>query len=327
MADLRQACDRCHGKKLRCTKVPGSVVCGRCVKAGVSCIFSPPTRSLRQYDGASVAAFDWSLLGLDDPALDPIGDSSTDRFLATPPVSDHAEPAPRSQVSQLTDIMASLDRLQHEFPTAARHHVAPHQLEDFAQSASAKFDLQSTLEHLLQSAQKLGHLYPEILKQLQPEDESCDIPDCLHSMRHVIQARPRLAFDQALVNLLLACHLRLLDLFDNLVDHARVCAHVASLLPRDHEPRFDIPEIRIGSFVAPKASAASMMTSMVIELQSSLTTRAQELHHVVSSIDGSESREAKILALQCESLKEHASATLADLHSLRERLVKMGLIG
>ncbi|KAM5372529.1 hypothetical protein ACJZ2D_007429 [Fusarium nematophilum] len=326
MADLRQACDRCHDKKLRCTKVPGSLICGRCVKAGVSCIFSPPARSLRQSD---VAAFDWTpLLGLSNHTFDPIDNIGPNVLTTTPPVSDEAEPTRPSEVAQLTELMASLDRLHHEFPNPGRHHLSIHQLKEFPQSVSSKFDLQSTLEHLLQRAQKLGQLYPDVLKRLKPEDdEVCDVPECLHTIRHSLQTRPRLAFDQSLFNLLLACHLRLLDILDTMVDHGNLCAAVTSLLPEEHEPKFDIPEIRIGSFVAPKASAASMMTAMLIELQTSLTAKAQELNDVVSSIAGQDSREAKILGLQCEAVKEHASNTLVDLQSLRGHLMSLGVIG
>ncbi|KAJ3538952.1 hypothetical protein NM208_g4240 [Fusarium decemcellulare] len=325
MADLRQACDRCHDKKLRCTKARGAQVCGRCVKAGVPCIFSPPTRSLPHQPDA--AAFDWTpWLGLDNPPLGPMNSISSNPQITTPPVSEDTGPAPPNEVSQLTDVMISLDRLNCEFPSTGRHHLSSHQLKDFAQSVSAKFDLQATLEHLLLQAQKLAHVYPQVLKRLKPEDPPCDIPDCLHHTTQALRTGPRLPFDQSLINLLVACHLKILELFDNVVNHARLCGHVTSLLPKDHEPNWDIPEIRIGSFVAPKTSAASMMTAMIIELQSSLTERAQQLNDMVSPFVNNESKEAKIVGLQCEALQEHASTTLNDLRALRDYSIKLGFI-
>lgn len=39
---IRSACDRCHAQKLRCPKQVGSIVCGRCSKAGARCRYSPP---------------------------------------------------------------------------------------------------------------------------------------------------------------------------------------------------------------------------------------------------------------------------------------------
>ncbi|KAF4966491.1 hypothetical protein FSARC_5832 [Fusarium sarcochroum] len=335
MADLRQACDRCHSKKLRCTKILGSIVCTRCVKAGVSCLFSPPTRSLRQPDHA---AFDWSpMLGLDEPAIDPIPipdihqdvnpGINLDHLMTAPPVSADVDSAPSTQgteVFQLTDLMAALDRLQHQFPTSERQHLSRREMKEFMDSC--KFDLGAFLEELLQLSQKLLRLYPSVLKRLEPEDNTCNAPDCIHNSQQFLRTGPGLSIDQPLIHLLLACHLRLLELFENIVNHGRMCAHAIPLMPKDHEPTFDIPEIRIGSFVAPKVSAASMMIAMIIELQSSLNMRAQQLHDTVSSAVGHESRAAKILGLQCESLKEHAVTTLTDLYSLKDSLLKLGLI-
>ncbi|KMU72938.1 hypothetical protein CISG_09952 [Coccidioides immitis RMSCC 3703] len=43
----RLACDRCNSLKLRCSKVAGSEVCTRCIRASASCVFSPSMRGLR----------------------------------------------------------------------------------------------------------------------------------------------------------------------------------------------------------------------------------------------------------------------------------------
>ncbi|SPJ81920.1 related to Transcription factor ACEII [Fusarium torulosum] len=248
----------------------------------------------------------------------------------TAPVAEEANSAPPPQatiteVSQLTDMMAALDRLQNTFPTSKANHLSIRELNEFMQTCA--FDLGSFLEELLQRSQKLVHLYPEILKRLKTKDSICDVSDCIHNSAQHSQSNSRTSIDQSLVHLLLACHLKILDLFDSLVNHGRMCAHAVPLLPKDYEPKFDIPEIKIGSFVAPKISAASMMIAMVIELQSSLNARAQQLHDAVSLAAGHESGTAKILGLQCEFLKERASETLTDLQSLRENLMKLGVIG
>ncbi|KAM5432766.1 hypothetical protein MferCBS31731_007391 [Microsporum ferrugineum] len=40
----RQACNRCHTAKLRCSREPESQKCARCIKAGVECRYDPPHR-------------------------------------------------------------------------------------------------------------------------------------------------------------------------------------------------------------------------------------------------------------------------------------------
>ncbi|KAF9767590.1 hypothetical protein IL306_015225 [Fusarium sp. DS 682] len=305
MSDLRQACDRCH--------------------TGVTCLFSPPTRSLRHTDNV---AFNWSMLGLDEPTIDPDPNINLDPFMITPPVSedvDPPQPAQVTEVSQLTDLMAGLDRLQNNFPTSKRNHLSIRELTDFMKVC--KFDLGTFLEDLLQHSQKMLHLYPEVLKRLKPEDISCDAPDCVHNaQKQFSRSRFRIPIDQSLIHILMACHLRLLDIFDMITNHGRLCAHAVPLLPEGHEPKLDMPEIKIGSFVAPKMSAASMMIAMLIELQHSLNSRAQQLEDAVSSAVGNESKAAKIISLQCESLKERASETFEDLCALRDNLMRLGVI-
>ncbi|RBR10296.1 uncharacterized protein FIESC28_09523 [Fusarium coffeatum] len=323
MTDLRQACDRCHSKKLRCTKIPPSSVCARCVKAGVACIFSPPTRSLRNPNNV---AFDWSILGLDQEVIDP---QNIDHLIAIPPANDNTGQAPSAQVtlvSQLTDLMVAFDRMLDNYSTLQAQHLTMRELNDLSKICG--FDLGPFLEELLQRSQKLVHLYPQVLKRLVPkEPEPCNTPDCVHNPHLPSHSQRETPIDQSLIHLLLACHLRLLDLFDNMINHGRMCAHAAPLLPPGCEPNLDIPEIKIGSFVAPKISAASMMVAMLLEIQVCLNVKAQELHDAVSSSVGRNARAAKILGLQCESLREHASTTSTDLRSLREHLQELGVIG
>lgn len=45
--NVRSACDRCHGKKLRCIISGQSNVCDRCAEQGATCVFSPAGRNGR----------------------------------------------------------------------------------------------------------------------------------------------------------------------------------------------------------------------------------------------------------------------------------------
>lgn len=38
---IREACDNCHVKKLRCERVSGLIVCRKCLQGEISCNFSP----------------------------------------------------------------------------------------------------------------------------------------------------------------------------------------------------------------------------------------------------------------------------------------------
>ncbi|KAH7140093.1 hypothetical protein B0J13DRAFT_61123 [Dactylonectria estremocensis] len=344
MADLRQACDRCHDKKLRCPKQPASLVCSRCAKAGVPCTFSPPTRSLVRNgtvpDGQQqpdVAALDWSsLLAFDQVCNDnPRGETIPDPniFVTTPPTSDNADTPPPGKISELADLLVSLDRIHAGFPMSAIYrHMSIEAVKHLSQTPDVRFDIQSTIELLLKQGQQLALLYPQVLKQARRhvnrplEDSLCTIPDCIHHRR--LSLRPRLppALDHSLLNLLVACHLRLIDIFDNLMDHSRVCVHLFSTLPKESEPNFDIPEIRIGSFVAPRDSAASIMTTMLVELHSSLQARCHDMSDLIVSAVDETSLESRMLSMQCEALAIRTVGTLADMRDLRDKLSSAGIL-
>ncbi|KAL4884290.1 hypothetical protein BJY04DRAFT_183304 [Aspergillus karnatakaensis] len=50
----RQACDRCHGHKVRCTRAPSGRSCVRCQRVGATCVYSSPVkRSAASKDGSN----------------------------------------------------------------------------------------------------------------------------------------------------------------------------------------------------------------------------------------------------------------------------------
>ncbi|KAH6877174.1 hypothetical protein B0T10DRAFT_566504 [Thelonectria olida] len=342
MADLRQACDRCHGKKLRCPKQHGSPICVRCAKAKVSCVFSPPTRALRPIAAPpqqqpDALGFDWnSLLAFDQISNGMANDAATQNqnpFVTTPPVSDNSDNSPQSETAILAQLMTGLDRLHRGFPVSDVHkHMSVEDMKQVSQNPDAKFDLQRTLEQLLQNGQELSQIYPKVLQKAKHHinrptgDNSCAIPDCVHYMRQSLRPRQPPILDHSLLNLLIACHLRLIDILDNIMDHARVCAHVFSQLPKESEPNFDIPEIRIGSFVAPRDSAASLVTTMLVDLQASLNARRQDAFKLVVSAAGEHSIEGQVLIMQCEILGQRGKDSLNDMRQLREQMSVTGIL-
>ncbi|KAI5458222.1 hypothetical protein BGZ63DRAFT_427486 [Mariannaea sp. PMI_226] len=337
MAELRQACDRCHSKKLKCPKQPGSVVCVRCAKASVQCIFSPPTRSLRsgivQQPHLDGLDFDWpSLLSFDQVPTGITGNSANQPFVTTPPVSDNVDGDP-SPVALLANLMTSLDYLHEEFPASVVHkHLTVEYMKSFSQSVEGKLNLEKSVELLLQRGQELSQLYPKVLLRVNHRinrpvgNESCTLPDCVHKMRQSLQTRQPPILDHSLINLLIACHMRFIDILDNIMDLGRLCSHVFSKLPKDHEPNYDIPEIRIGSFVAPRESAVSLITTMMVELQSSLKSQSEELNTLVVSTVGETSAQARALTIQCDILGQRAMDSLDDIRQLRAQLFSSGVL-
>lgn len=327
MSDLRQACDRCHDKKLRCQRAPGAPTCGRCSKANAVCIFSPPTRALRPEP--QHVPFDWSsLLQLDqsqvpDPGFAPTPAQSSSN------ASDGTEPG---VAAQLADMTVSLDGIWNRLKSQNFHHASPEQLRHYVDKLSNELGLHLTLEQLLLHSQRLVELYADATKAAiqaiaPPEsDEACVIPDCIHrehaSLRDIV---PRSA-DIALINLLLACHNRLLDVFIALAEHGKMCSNMVSACPPDYEPQFDIPQLRMGAFVAPKDAAASMLLSMLIELHERLMSKNVALSSAVSLLSVGVPKQVQMVNLLCEVLQERSTIILSEYEALKNKLLRPGLV-
>ena len=302
MEDLRQACDRCHDKKLRCPKLPGSITCSRCTRANVPCVFSPPARSLRP--GAQGAFFDWSSF----PALDHHfhAEASWPEPLATPTLQTPNPRPAEAAMAKLAESLVALDRMWRLLSTQGLHQDLQHQLGQHADGLICIVDLHCSLEELLVLAQSLVVLYTDIMgisvrdADIEGGGRTGERAASGHSNGLSGQTSRRSRFDHAMMNLLFACHLRLLDVLDTLVGLAQVCADLTPSPPANHDLKFDVPEIRIGSFVAPKNTAASIFFSTLLELQAVLVEKSRKLGALFSSsgVDTALTREVKMMRLQ-----------------------------
>ncbi|UNI24816.1 hypothetical protein JDV02_010536 [Purpureocillium takamizusanense] len=313
MDDLRQACDRCHDKKLRCPKMAGSASCSRCEKACVPCIFSPPTRPQRA--SAHPALFDWALL--QDPELPSEREPACDSSL---PCLSMAL-APPTETTKLAGLVISLDRLWRFFSSEKLLDLKD-QLHARVNLVGGDSDLRRALEELLSHGQALSGLYLDVVDLMALGRRGADTgtPDPPSSQA------PHPSLDQTTLGLLFATHLRYLDVLDCLLVFARLCASMAPSLPADYDPDFDVPEIRVGSFVAPKSTAASIFISMLVDLQVLLLARSQKLQSSLPPATPDASREVPILHLQMEHLTERADNSLQEMRQLKEHLIRAGAI-
>lgn len=227
---------------------------------------------------------------------------------------------PAQTISErLAALLSGLDRMLQALPSSLEmHHVPREQLREYADNVGDNFDLQSTLDGLLHHAQDLAGIYPEATsasfskRTTAPESDAlCTVPDCIHHDRTSLHTTPLPKLDHALLNLVMACHIRLLDIMDTMAEHGRMCAFMVATLPPDYDPKFAVPEIRVGSFIAPSNTAASMLLGVLLELQTLLVDRIREMSGVIAQVRDSPgaAREARVVSLQCEILQERRDYT------------------
>lgn len=318
------------------------------------------------YGSELPAALDWSFLhpsfGLTDASTyTPLGDlaGQPGPGLAAPlPGSDppcrpedeatatDPKPSPPNSKShctqQLASIMVDLDALWAEIPpTSAFHFPLGDDIEKHTAAFAEKYAQHKSIENLFGTSQRLIDLYPAaILQSLtlnSMDPPRCETGGCVHSVdpppslraaeESVLSRNSSSAIDHSLASLLISCHLRLLDVLDHLLLLVLSCFKIHSTSPTMREPDFGVPELRVGSFTPPRASAAFMQAFLAKHLVGILSEKAGQLAQAVELKSGENpDKECRVLALQCELLKERQAVKLDQIGAVGEELVKSGML-
>ena len=248
--------------------------------------------------------------------------------------SDTAHLQPLEDTTHLTEIILALDGIVRKLPSAQ---VSHDQVQSWLYDMERLDCLHESLERILHYCQRLLVIYPKVLKAAagksekavdgvqSPNPSNTDDENYTNMQHYAIWPQK---LDLGLLNLLIACHHRLLDVFDVVVNHGHICGQATAHLPGDQEPRLDIPEARIGSFVVPKGAAASMFMATVVELQTLLVKRAKDLGDLASSASYASKREVQMLKLQGELIQDRTNDLLDSLRRLKtevfDKLFKAG---
>ncbi|RYP09306.1 hypothetical protein DL764_001353 [Monosporascus ibericus] len=356
---LRTSCDRCHSQKLRCPKEPGIATCTRCLKAGAQCVFSPAGPAARRAVSAVVPVcentfsfqasvddgmgtqFDWQQLDFGyalptTPEITQNGQPETAREAASSG-SSTSENSRSAYVRQLTTLATDLDKVYREMPAApVAHMFGDLPFKEFVSRYTEKYDQERCLEQLFSAGQILIDIYPHVMEILPKETQAviCLDGDCVHlssdvqcSNQETCQSGGMAAkLDMFLLNLLILCHSRLLDVFGNLLSHAHACAQITTAYPNDGEQKVHVPELRVGNFVASAASSSTMQAVLLTHIASVLKTHAERLGKNLAEAlgNGHDDKQSRMLRLQCEILEESAKSRLEELQQVRERLNTMG---
>ena len=352
-------CTRCLKAGARCAFSPaGPAVRRAAASVAAAAVPTPPSifddgfpfhQSPLDDENMLGMQLDWQTLDFDRNLTPPIGTSQNLRTeLLIPEAvesssSTSSPPSPAdarsAYVKQLTALAADLDKVYGDMPPATTCHIAKDRSPDeFLAEYSKMFDAHQCLELLFSAGQALLDLYPDVLGILSSEPRGsveCQNQDCIHieDGSHVpdygtsrLGNTPR-KLDVFLLNLLVLCHARLLDVFGNLLSHAQLCARVATVYPKGKEPRVSVPELKVGKFVASRSSSSTMQAVLLGHIASVLKTRSSQLSRKVEETLGSETedKQSKMLMLQCQVLEEDSVVKVDELHRIKERLASLGL--
>ncbi|KAB5550020.1 hypothetical protein GE09DRAFT_1035079 [Coniochaeta sp. 2T2.1] len=318
----RQSCDRCHGQKLKCPKKPGSAICARCEKAGSACVFSPAGGHPEP--------------GVDAPPLTPPTEETATTTTTTKKPETPDDPKSVC-VKQLSKVMLDLDAIWTAIFPRSRLHIPFDDLVDKTiAELSKKFSNDQLLQDFFGAAQGLIDVYPvatKLLLRLCPEDDTCNDPSCIHTLPVPAALRPLGEYvdarnspstiDLALGNLLLSCHLRVLDVLDQIFMLAILCFKITMNSPHPQEPKYDVSVVKIGTFTPTRDASAFMQAFLMKHLVQRLRAAAQKLGAAVAAkVQDAEGKETKLFSMQCEILLERHERKMQQLHVLGDELLE-----
>ncbi|KAK0385100.1 hypothetical protein NLU13_7578 [Sarocladium strictum] len=318
MTDLRQACDRCHGKKLRCSKHPGAQTCTRCDRASALCVFSPPAKPVRSVPQATPCP-DW-LACLTEPS-------------AITSNAELLEDLPLTDMLMLTTVLQSADQIYTNLPGEELYHVPVAQAAEHQARASQMLGLEDTFEKYMQALQQLELLYPIILARAATRDidyrDVCKVDDCHHHTRETPPPESRSLrpnqFDYTLIQLLLACHQRLVDIAEAVLELGAQCFDRArELTPGNMQ--FDVPDIRAGSLLISKPTAAGMWMNMLRDSLVVLQKHLRPLPDILAAVRNPAEDEAQILNLQSKIITRRTQSGMEQLDRFRKGLLELDIL-
>ncbi|ROW04886.1 hypothetical protein VMCG_04928 [Cytospora schulzeri] len=240
---------------------------------------------------------------------------------------------------RLTDLLLDTDKLWARLLLSSALHIPrndPHEV--YLKALTEKATTKNILENLFKLAQQLIDIYSPATDLIFSNDAdslaACRVPDCTHevdlppALRELEgqtsgRGRQTAEVDAALANLLVSCHIRLLDVLDRVFLLITSCTRVTLASPERREPDFDVAEIRVGSFVPQRNAAVLMQIVLLKHLMVCLSVKLVSLGQAIVARTGQfgeEGLEMRILTLQHKALAERHARQIEHIGTIEEFL-------
>jgi hypothetical protein len=137
--------------------------------------------------------------------------------------------------------------------------------------------------------------------------------------------------DHSSVLLLLSCHVRLIDIYDELFKHIEHCMAQGGMPKNAAQARIAVTSLKIGSYQPPPAAAVPMQMLLLVQLASQLANSASDLtmhirEHVPSTIISPRDETAMLSLVTADKVTERAANMSARLTEVRTQLLGSGFL-
>ena len=276
-----------------------------------------PTSSAHAFDNVNFA-----------PRLDqelPLG-----RFMATSPVDSTKDLQPGASqkcVRQLSELSISL----YEHSTTLPSQVGTDSVLDMADKSSKSYS-DFNLDETFHLTQNLIDIYPAFVDILKRRQSS------LATVKSNPPYTAQPAFEQSSILLILSCHLRLIEIYEELFPHMEVCISHKGQAFNTQQALNKSPFVRFGGFAPPSSSTVSMQMMFLVQLAKKLLDCATELSNVTQGLKDLEGKDEAaggrtnlgagsldISLITSENVNGRASNMAQQLGTLRDLMLQMGI--
>ncbi|TDZ29493.1 Transcription factor ACEII [Colletotrichum spinosum] len=230
--------------------------------------------------------------------------------------------------------MAQLNEALRHLPPVSKLHIAGPEVKRLCSVISTSYSLRQSLETMLAQAQQLVEIYPDTISLAVTHDDvaQCTLTNCIHTYKphpdlgqdpFELAAHRSAPLDFLLLNQLVSCHYRLYDITELFLFHIHLCFKLSISSNPGEVHQFEIPQLRIGSFTPSPRFSPSIITTVLIDQQSSL---ASFLASLQIALRGTSGRESQVLTMECDMLKDRAESIAGRLVKFRDASSKSGLV-
>ena len=253
-------------------------------------------------------------------------------------------------IRRLSDLSVRLYEHGATIPPQSIHNTIPEN-ESYVDvmNARAKVYANYKVDDTLQLTQELIDVYPSFInifarRKISQASHSSRTPTnfepekvCDQSGASLRPIAPSLsnplALDHSSILLILSCHLRLIDIYDELFKHMQFCIDQKGAICASQQS-FSAPQLRIGNYVPPMTTSAPMQMFLLLHFATSLCDHAVELEECIrepgdrmeSSLRSPNGRNADgmtaLSLASAEKVKDRATGMLQHLSSLRTLMLR-----
>lgn len=247
------------------------------------------------------------------------------------PQDSHTTSTP-TQAAMLATLFTAADDLYTSLPGDELYHVSQTQAPYLQEQLGRLISLQNTLETFMQLLQQLEMLYPLILERATARDLDfhaiCEMEDCIHHLSPLkpstLSRQPN-QFDYTLIQLLLSCHQRVLDISETILEHGAQCYNRA----KDKDPdtlQIDVPDVRIGALMLSKPTAASVWMNMLHDSLIALQKQLRPMAGLLAAVRSPAEEETEVIQLQSKIIRRRTEAGAQALAGYRKALIELDLL-